>query len=381
MIYRDINGTRLSAIGMGCMRLPVVGGCDGFIDEEQVRQMVDYALSHGVNYFDTAWGYHAGRSETVVSSCLRRHPRDRYCLATKFPGYNVDNFARKEAIFTEQLERTGVDHFDFYLLHNVIELNIEHYLDMGRDGLVPYLLRQKELGRIDHLGFSCHGELETLIRLMNVWGGHMEFCQIQLNYQDWRFQRADRKVAWLVEQGVPIIAMEPLRGGRLAAFTAQEQARLDALRPGVSPVEWGYRYAQSTPGVAVTLSGMSDLAQCRQNIAVFQAEDPLTAEERRVLEGIAEARLADSVVPCTGCRYCLDQCPSELDIPYLIALYNEFMSRDDEKWLSMLKLDALSEEELPAMCLGCRSCTNVCPQGIDVAGVLDDFIDRLSKTG
>ena len=379
MIYHDFKGMRLSSIGMGCMRFPTTGDYDGFVDEAQVRQMVDYAISHGVNYFDTAWGYHSGRSESIISSCLREYPRDAYHLATKFPGYNVDNFDRKEEIFEEQLRKTKVGCFDFYLLHNVVELNIEQYLDTSSRGIVPYLLEQRERGRIGHLGFSCHGELETLVRLMETWGDEMEFCQIQLNYQDWFFQHADWKVDWLVEHDVPIIAMEPLRGGHLAEFSAEEQAKLDALRAGVSPVEWGYRYVQSTPGVMVTLSGMSNLEQCEQNIAIFETDHPLSAEERVALEDVARARVAKNAVPCTACRYCIDHCPSELNIPYLISLYNEYLSKDDENWLSVLKLEALPDEELPAMCLACGNCTRVCPQHIDVAAVLDDFIDRLSR--
>jgi len=379
MIYHDFNGLQLSSIGMGCMRLPTTGSYDGFIDVARVEEMVDYALSQGLNYFDTAWGYHSGRSEAVIGACLKRHPRDRYHLATKFPGYNVDNFARKEEIFEEQINKTQSECFDFYLLHNVIELNIEQYLDTSSQGLVPYLLRQKERGLIKHLGFSCHGEFETLVRLVETWGGEMEFAQIQLNYQDWHFQHASRKVKWLNERNIPIVAMEPLRGGHLARFSPEEQAKLDALRPDISPIEWGYRYVQSTPGVIMTLSGMSNLEQCKQNLGIFQSEKPLTATERTTLEEIAKARTAKQAIPCTGCRYCLDECPNELNIPYLISLYNEYRSKDDEKWLSELKIDALPEEELPSMCVGCGSCTRVCPQRIEVASVFDDFIDLLSR--
>ena len=379
MIYSDFKGMRLSSLGMGCMRLPTISAYEGSIDQDQVLQMVDYALAHGVNYFDTAWGYHSGQSERVISSCLRNYARGSYNFATKFPGYNVDNFERKEEIFEEQLSRTQLDYFDFYLLHNVIELNIEHYLDTGSNGLMAYLLHQKEQGRITHLGFSCHGEFDTIVRIMETWGDAMEFCQIQLNYQDWFFQHADRKVEWLAGHGIPIIAMEPLRGGHLAKFTEDEQARLDALRPGVSPIEWGYRYVQSTPGVMLTLSGMSNMEQCKQNISVFSTNEPLSSEERAALEEIAARRAAKTAVPCTGCRYCIGSCTSELDIPYLISLYNEFLSKDDENWMSILKLDALPEEELPSMCIACNNCMNVCPQHIEVANVFDDFIERLSK--
>lgn len=190
MQYRDFQDEKLSLYAMGCMRLPVIDGDDNAIDEPAAAAMVDYALEHGVNYFDTAWGYHGGNSELVVGRALARHPRDSFNLADKFPGYDLANFGKVEEIFEKQLEKCQVDHFDFYLAHNVCELNIDAYLDDAKHGTISYLLEQKKAGRIRHLGFSVHGGMDVLKRFLDAYGEHMEFCQVQLNYLDWGFQDA-----------------------------------------------------------------------------------------------------------------------------------------------------------------------------------------------
>ncbi len=203
MVYRDFQDLKLSALGMGAMRLPVVDGDDARIDEQATAQMVDYAIEHGVNYFDTAWGYHGGNSETVMGKALARYPRERYFLATKFPGYDLSNMDKVETIFEEQLRKCGVDYFDFYLFHNVCEMNIDAYLD-PKYGIFDYLVAQKRAGRIRHLGFSAHGSCEVMRRFLEAYGKEMEFCQIQLNYLDWGFQDAKGKVDLLREYGLPV---------------------------------------------------------------------------------------------------------------------------------------------------------------------------------
>ena len=181
MIYKDFKDKKLSALGLGAMRLPIMkGGSDGQIDEEQTVKMVDYALDHGINYFDTAYGYHDGQSEIVMGKVLGRYPRESYYLADKFPGYDLSNMDKVESIFEEQLKKCGTDYFDFYLFHNVYEKNIDPYMD-EKYGIMEYLRNQKEAGRIRHLGFSCHGRYDTLKRFLDTYGDDLEFCQLQLN--------------------------------------------------------------------------------------------------------------------------------------------------------------------------------------------------------
>ena len=186
MIYRNFQEIKLSGLGMGAMRLPVIDGDDSRIDETKTQAMVDYAMEQGVNYYDTAWGYHDGHSETVMGKALSRYPRESYYLATKFPGYDLSNMDKVEEIFEKQLEKCGVGYFDFYLFHNVCEMNIDAYLD-EKYGIYEYLMKQKAAGRIRHLGFSAHGNLDVMKRFLDAYGKDMEFCQIQLNFLDWTF--------------------------------------------------------------------------------------------------------------------------------------------------------------------------------------------------
>ncbi|MBQ3301571.1 MAG: aldo/keto reductase, partial [Eggerthellaceae bacterium] len=241
MYYRSMCGCEVSALGFGAMRLPVIDGQEGQPDEQAVFEMVDYAIEKGVNYFDTAWGYHDGKSEIIMGKALARHPRDSFYVATKFPGYDNGNFGKHEELFAKQLEKMGVDYVDFYLMHNVCESNIENYLADDRFGTISYFLGQKEAGKITHLGFSCHGNVETLGRFLEAYGDKMEFCQLQLNYMDWDVQDARRKVAMLAERNLPVIVLEPLRGGGLITFTEDEQAKLESFRPGASAVDWEFR--------------------------------------------------------------------------------------------------------------------------------------------
>ena len=209
MIYRTFQNETLSAMAMGMMRLPVIGGDDSRIDEPKAQEMLDLAYRSGVNYFDTAWGYHGGNSERFAGKALSRYPRDSYYLATKFPGYDLNNMGKAEEIFEQQLEKCQTEYFDFYLFHNVCEMNIEQYLDDAQYGTYSYLMEQKRKGRIRHLGFSCHGEMDVLRRFLEAYGKDLEFCQLQVNYLDWKFQHAAEKVALCEEYGLPVWVMEP----------------------------------------------------------------------------------------------------------------------------------------------------------------------------
>ena len=375
MIYKQFQDSSLSALGLGMMRLPVLDGVESRIDEDAAIEMVDYAMAHGVNYYDTAWGYHGGNSELVAGKALSRYPRESYFLATKFPGYDLSNFGKTGEIFEKQLEKCQVDYFDFYLFHNVCEMNIEQYLDRSY-GTFDYLIAQRRSGRIRHLGFSCHGDMDVLRRFLEAYGEHMEFCQLQINWFDWDFQSAKAKYELLQSMGIPVWVMEPLRGGKLAALGEEFMGRLRPFRPGESAAGWAFRFLQGLPGVTMTLSGMSNLEQLQQNLAIYETDAPLNAEEQAVLLGIAGEMAARTTVPCTGCRYCTSYCPMELDIPRLLELYNEHVFTGGG-FLAPMALSALPEDKQPSACLGCGACAAVCPQSIDIPGTLADFCEKL----
>ncbi len=375
MVYKDYQGLKLSALGMGAMRLPVLEGKDDRVDEAATAQMVDYAMAHGVNYYDTAWGYHGGNSEIAMGKALAKHPRESFYLADKFPGYDLSNMDKVEEIFEKQLEKCGVDYFDFYLFHNVCELNIDAYLDRSH-GIYDYLMEQKRNGRIRHLGFSVHGSYEVMKRFLEAYGEGMEFCQIQLNYLDWTFQDAKAKVELLQEWNLPVWVMEPVRGGRLAKLTADEAARLKALRPQEEPVAWAFRFLQTVPSVVVTLSGMSNLEQMQENIRTFEEEKPLSQTEWDALQSLAGEMVQQKVLPCTACHYCVSHCPQGLDIPMLLGLYNEHLFTGGG-FIAPMALRAVPADKRPEACIGCRSCEAVCPQQIKISEAMADFASLL----
>lgn len=355
---------------MGAMRLPVVNGNDADIDSAAVEEMVAYAMEHGINYYDTAWGYHNGNSETVMGNVLKKYARDSFYLATKFPGYDLSNMPKVEEIFEKQLEKCGVEYFDFYLFHNVCEMNIDAYLD-EKFGIYEYLTEQKKNGRIKHLGFSAHGSYEIMKRFLEAYGKDMEFCQIQLNYLDWSFQDAKSKVELLNSYHIPVWVMEPLRGGRLAKLPEKDVEALKNLRPDEGIVAWAFRFLQSIPEVKVVLSGMSDLEQLKENIRTFETDQPLSKEEMETLLSVADGML-NGTLPCTACRYCTSHCPKELDIPMLLNLYNEH-SFTGGGFLAPMALSAIPQEKHPSACVGCRSCEKVCPQQIKISEAMADF--------
>ena len=375
MVYKNFQDLKLSALGMGAMRLPVIDGDDARIDETAAQKMVDYAMEHGVNYYDTAWGYHNGNSELVMGKALSKYPRDSYYLATKFPGYDLSNMDKVEEIFEKQLEKCGVEYFDFYLFHNVCEMNIDAYLNREY-GIYEYLLKQKKEGRIRHLGFSAHGSVEVMKRFLEAYGKDMEFCQIQLNYLDWSFQDAKGKVELLNQHNIPVWVMEPLRGGKLASLTEEETAKLKELRPEETVPAWAFRFLQSLPSVTVVLSGMSDMTQMQENIRTFEEDKPLNDGEMKALLQMADEMVSKIALPCTACHYCVSHCPQELDIPGLLALYNEHCFTGGG-FIAPMAMSAIPEDKRPNSCIGCRSCEAVCPQQIKISEAMADFAQKL----
>ena len=379
MIYRSFQDTELSALGFGAMRMPVKDGVDAQIDEEKAAQMIDFAMENGINYYDTAWGYHGGNSEFVVGRALKKYPRDSFYLATKFPGYDLSNMPKVREIFEEQLKKLQVEYFDFYLFHNVCEMNIEQYLD-PKFGIYDYLMEQKKNGRIRHLGFSCHGEMEVLRRFLEAYGKDMEFCQLQINYLDWILQGAKEKVELLKEYGIPVWVMEPLRGGSLAGLSKEQEEKLKALRPDEEIPAWAFRFLQSIPEITVTLSGMSNMEQLMANIKTFEEDRPLNDDEMKAVFEVAEDIMSLNSIPCTACHYCVSHCPKKLDIPRFIALYNEHMvtiKNGGFDFIAPMALSVMDKEEKPVSCVHCHSCEQVCPQNIKISDFMTQFSTEL----
>ena len=372
MIYSKFQNKELSLLGFGAMRLPTLE--DGTIDETQVKEMTAYAMEHGVNYYDTAYPYHGGESERVMGRILKEYPRDSFYLATKYPGHQIlsDGY-NPAAIFEEQLEKCQVEYFDFYLLHNVNEKSVETYMD-PQWGIVDYFKEQKKLGRIKHLGFSTHAQVDCLKEFLDYCGEDMEFCQIQLNYLDWTLQNAKGKYELLTEHGIPVWVMEPVRGGKLAVLSEDREAKLKAVCPDASVASWGFRFLQGLPNVQMVLSGMSNMEQMQDNIKTFTERNALSEEENTLVLEIAES-MKDSI-PCTGCRYCCDGCPMELDIPMLLSVYNEI--RVAPTTTAAIPIEFMAEEKKPSACVACGKCMEICPQNINVPEAMKDLAEKLT---
>lgn len=400
MLTNDFLGDNVARLGFGAMRLPVIDSDASNIDQVTLDAMVDTAIKAGVNYFDTAYPYHGGMSEIALDRSLARYPRDRYFFATKYPGHQIADTYDPASIFEEQLTKCGTEYFDFYLLHNIYEASIEVYLD-EQWGIADYFVEQKKNGRIRHLGFSCHGRPETLKRFLDygarkyaeleqrdpetaalfVGNNIMEFCQIQLNYLDWTLQDAAAKTALLESMNIPIVVMEPLRGGKLAHLNDAQMQQLNAsASDGVNPsarsaVEWSFRWLLGIPSVKTILSGMSDLAQVEENCRIFQESAPLSEAEEGVLMDMAESLKGG--VPCTACRYCVDSCPQEIDIPLMMNAYNDLQF--DTSFTVSMQMDAVPEGQRAQDCIQCESCVQMCPQGIDIPTVLEELAATLEK--
>ena len=363
MIYTDFQGEKISQLGMGTMRLPVVDDDNANIDEAAALEMFDYAYKHGINYFDTAWGYHDGNAELVTGRALSRYPRESFHLTTKFPGYDRNNFPKVKEIFAKQLEKLQTEYFDFYLFHNVCEYNIENYLNPAF-GVKEYLVSERAAGRIKHLGYSDHGGIECFKRFLAAYEDVIEFCQIQLNWLDWDFQEAKEKVRILNEKKIPIIVMEPLRGGTLVEPAGGAEA--------------SFRFLQSIPGVVTILSGMSNLEQMQENIRIFETDAPMDDAAKAVL--FEKAKKMTEGVPCTACRYCTTYCPKGIDIPYMLNQYNQItFNPEGLAWYTSMAIGGVEKGKKPWDCIACGSCKEVCPQQIDIPGYLSKLSAKLKE--
>lgn len=378
MTYNNFQDLKLSALGMGNMRLPIVDGNDSRIDVERSREMIAYCMQAGINYYDTAFGYHGGNSELVVGELLKNYDRDSFYLASKFPGYDMANMPKVKEIFERQLEKCQVDYFDFYLFHNVCEMNVDAYLD-PKYGIFDYLMEQKRNGRIRHLGFSAHGDIDCITKFLNAYGKDMEFAQIELNYFDYKFQNAKGKVELLNQWNIPIWVMEPVRGGQLASLSEEATEKLKEAIPEESVPAWAFRFLQSIPGVTMTLSGMSNMEQLKANVQTYAQNRPLNDEEMNLILAIADDMIRKTTVPCTGCHYCVAKCPKKLDIPFLLKLYNEAMVAGSGDFIAPMALASVSPDKQPECCINCHSCEKVCPQTIHIPENLKKFAAKMGR--
>ena len=372
MIIKKFKDEDLSLLGFGTMRLPLKE--DGTVDEIQVERMVAYAMENGVNYFDTAYPYHDGESERIIGRILSKYPRESYFLADKFPGHQIFDDYTPERFFEEQLERCQVEYFDFYLLHNVYEKSINTYKDSNWK-IVNYLLEQKKNGRIKHLGFSSHGSKEIMKEIIDYCQGELEFCLIQLNYLDWTLQGAREKYEMLTEMGIPVWVMEPVRGGKLARLSDEQEAFLKKLRPEESTPAWAFRFLQDLPNVHMVLSGMSAMEHMKDNVKTFEEYKPLSEEERQFLFDVAEGMKTS--VPCTSCQYCVAGCPKGLDIPMLISVYNELKFVPTVN--ASMRIEAMEEDKKPTACIACGKCSHMCPQGIHIPEIMKELPELMAK--
>ena len=368
--YRD-TGVEVSLLGMGCMRLPKLDPEKPDIDYVKAQEIIDYAYSHGVNYFDTAYAYHGGQSETFIGQALKKYPRESYFLATKMPIWCVKKPEDVERIFNEQLQKCQVEHFDFYLFHAQDAGNFKKCQEFG---VYEFLSKMKAEGKIRRLGFSFHDKADVLEGLLEHHP-EVEFVQLQINYADWESESVQSRRCYEVARahGKPVIIMEPVKGGSLAGLPEEVTGPFRRLHPDWSTASWGIRFAASLPGLVTVLSGMSNLDQVRDNLSVMKGFTPLGDEEQ---QAVAEVRAAlDQIprVPCTECQYCVKGCPQGVDIPGIFKAMNNYLVYQNLTGARGNYSFATREGVRASDCIGCGQCEAACPQHIRI-------IDELQRS-
>lgn len=422
MTYRinPNSGDKVSILGYGMMRLPVEGGGSGRenpnseIDQEMVNQEVDYALAHGVNYFDTSPAYCKGKSEHATGIALARHPRDSYYIATKMSNFSPSTWSREasQAMFENSLKELQTDYVDYLLLHSIggesQDLNSEQmfnarYMD---NGILDWLVEQKNAGRIRNLGFSYHGDVKIFDMLLQ-WHDegryHWDFVQIQMNYVDWHYAKrinsrnTDASYLYneLHKRGIPGVIMEPILGGRLANMPDYIVKQMKEREPQTPVARWAFRYAGTPEGILVVLSGMTYMEHLKQNVETFSPLRPITPEEDTFLMKIAEEFVELKTVPCTACNYCMP-CPYGLNIPVIFDYYNKCVTegkmpagnREAQEYREARKRFLIGyDRNVPGLrqashCIGCDQCTSHCPQNIEIPKELhriDDYVEQLKS--
>ena len=370
----DLN--KMPKLGFGLMRLPEI---NGEIDMDEVCRMADLYLSAGLTYFDTAYVYHGGKSEVAAREAIvKRHPRDSFTLATKLPAWEMKSKDDRDRIFNEQLERAGVDFFDFYLLHSIEDGNIDIYENLD---CFNWGLQKKAEGKITHFGFSFHGSPELLVKVLDEHP-EMEFVQIQLNYADWNnpVVRSGKLYDILHKRNIPMVIMEPVKGGSLAKLKPELEEKFRAVRPDASIASWAFRFVGSLPGVMTILSGMTHEDQMLDNISTFTDFEPLNDEDRRTIEEVTAIMLDIPLIGCTACRYCVDGCPMKISIPDVFRAVNT-MTLYNEEFRPRAFYSGLIDtgHGRAADCIACGQCEGVCPQHLPIINLMKDASAKLDQ--
>ena len=369
MIKKPFRDIELSRLGLGNMRFILSDPDNGNspIDRPKAHAVIDSAYANGINYFDTAYVYNGGDSERCLGEAMRKYPRDSFYIADKFHMHANPDYG---AVFEEQLKRLQTDRIDFYLLHCIMDGNADEYINSG---CIEYFLKQKELGRIRYLGFSSHAGTDTLRRFASYrdW----DFAQIQLNYYDWFFNTAKEEYEILTERNIPVVVMEPVRGGRLAKLSPEAEAILKNAHPDWSTASWAMRFVKSQPNVQVILSGMNSLDQMNDNLNTFSDDSVLSEADQAVLKEAAECFRAGIVVPCTACRYCTEGCPMQINIPEYLKVYNEWKVSGGRVDMDLYR--GVVSEGTPDMCIQCGACAGICPQSIAIPDLLKELADAV----
>ncbi len=368
VIKKQTKGdNEMKKLGFGCMRLPLVDKKDdSAVDIEQVKEMVDAYLKEGFNYFDTAYMYHKGKSECFMKEALvKRHPRESFYLADKMPVGMMKKAEDKETIFLDQKEKCGVEYFDYYLLHC---LDAKNFKAAEKYGVFEYLAERKKAGEIKILGFSFHDTADVLDEILTKHP-EMEFVQLQINYLDWENKKVQSRLCYDVarKHGTPIIVMEPVRGGALANVPGVVKNMFKEKDENLSVASWAIRFTASLDGVFMVLSGMSDMAQLKDNMGYMKDFIPLTEGEKALCLKAGTIIANKDTIPCTACRYCAEECPEKIIIPELLALYNKKINGDE---VTAEEYASLTNESRPENCIKCKKCEKMCPQKIEIAKLM-----------
>ncbi|AKB18284.1 MULTISPECIES: aldo/keto reductase [unclassified Methanosarcina] len=371
MLYRKLGNTgeKVSILGYGCMRLPVLDDAPEKIDEEKATELLRYAIDHGVNYVDAAYSYHGGMGEVFLGKALADGYREKVLLATKLSCKRVNCKEDMDHFLNEQLEKLRTDYIDFYLLHAVKK---SYWEKMKKFGVIEFLERARAAGKIKYTGFSFHDELETFKEVVDAYPWNL--CQIQLNYLDEDFQAGIEGLKYATEKGLAVVVMEPLRGGNLASKVPEETKKVwDRAKIKRTPAEWAFRYLWDYPEISVVLSGMSKQEHLKENLRIAEEGQPnsLSADEKSLIAEVKEIYRARTKVNCTGCRYCMP-CPSGVNIPRNLSYLNDIYMLDDVENARFQYGVLLSPEEKARNCVECGECEEVCPQNIKIREILKE---------